>query len=339
MIRALSFRAANQVRLVTRPSPVPDMGQVLVAPSYVGLCGTDLELLEGTMPYFAQGSARYPLRPGHEWSGVIIESADPDFPSGTRVVGDPIIGCGRCEVCKSGPATHCPFRYEMGIRGGMPGAAAEAVAVPTSNLHRIPESVSEEDAVLAEPAVTVLAGLERLGPVEGRPILVVGAGTLGLIAIQLLIARRAEVGIVEEQPSRREHAASLGARPLTAPEAGTSASGFDGVVEAAGSAAAARLAITALALGGQVIALGIPPGPVDGFDLASVVLKDASIHGVLNGPGQYENALEAIARGELRAAEVIDAVYALEEYEAAFARLREKDRPRPKVLIRLATSP
>lgn len=339
MIRALRFTGANQVRLETQPYPVPEIGEVVVAPSYVGICGTDLELLEGTMPYFAQGSASYPLQPGHEWSGVIVESADPEPPPGTRVVGDPIIGCGRCDVCKSGPATHCPDHIEMGIRGGVPGAAAEAVAVPISNLHRIPESVSLEEAVLAEPAVTVLAGLERMGPVEGRRVLVVGAGTLGLIAIQLLIARGAEVRIAEEQKSREEHAASLGALPLTDPDALSSAPGFDAVVEAAGSAAAARLAITAVASGGQVIALGIPPGPVDGFDLANVVLKDATIHGILNGPGQYENALEAIAHGELRAGEIIDAVYALEEYEAAFARLRERERPRPKVLLRLTPSP
>src|SRR5689334_4879431 len=101
----------------------------MVAPSYVGLCGTDLDLLDGSMPYFSQGWAALPLQAGHEVAGVVVASYGGEVPVGTRVVIDPVIGCGACPQCAGSRPTHCVDRLEMGVRGGMDGGAAERIAV------------------------------------------------------------------------------------------------------------------------------------------------------------------------------------------------------------------
>ena len=97
MIRAVAFTAPGEFSLIDRRRPVPTSTETLVAPRFVGICATDLELLEATHPYFRHGLATHPLQPGHEWSGVVLESSDPSFPTGTRVVGDPEVPCGRAD--------------------------------------------------------------------------------------------------------------------------------------------------------------------------------------------------------------------------------------------------
>jgi len=91
-VLALRFTGPRAASVVESEPPEPAPGEVLVAPRYVGLCGTDLELLTGVMPYFAAGQASYPIQPGHEVSGVVVES-------GTQVMIDPGTGCGACAAC------------------------------------------------------------------------------------------------------------------------------------------------------------------------------------------------------------------------------------------------
>jgi 2-desacetyl-2-hydroxyethyl bacteriochlorophyllide A dehydrogenase len=333
-MRALHFTAPKQAQVVDRARPVAAADEALVAPAYVGLCGTDAELFAGSMPYFKQGLADYPLQPGHEVSGVVVSSPAADQAPGQVVVVDPVIGCGICEACRSGPATRCPDRRELGVRRGMPGGAAELIAVPTTNLHPVPAGLDPRDAVLAEPGVTVLNAVLGFGAVAGRRAAVIGAGTLGLIAAQLLSSRGAEVEVLVARTERRPLVERLRLRPVqTAADCG-----YDLVVEAAGQPEAVRSALRAVAPGGQVALTGVPPEPVDGFDASELVLKDATLRGVLNGPGLYRQMLDELASGAVDAATLIDAEYGLEDGAAALAALRAPDRPAPKVVLRIGGS-
>lgn len=310
-------------------------GEALVAPGYVGLCGTDAELLAGTMPYFGSGDASYPIQPGHEWSGVVIESDDPILPPGTHVVADPVVGCGRCETCRSGPATRCIDRLEMGVRRGMPGGAAEAVAVPSRNLVRIPEGLDDRTAVLAEPFVTVLAGIDRAGARPGTEALVIGGGTLGLIAAQHLIATGTRVAVAMRDARRADLVRSIGAEPVAQHDVNGLRGRYPTVIEAAGTPDAIRLGVAAVAAGGAIALLGVPTAPVDAFDVAGLVVKDATVHAVLNGPGRYQAALEALHSGVVRPEPLIDAEFSLDDAPRALERLVSRDRERPKVLLRI----
>jgi threonine dehydrogenase-like Zn-dependent dehydrogenase len=334
LVRAVHIVGLDRFEVVRTPAPPVGPGMALVAPAFVGLCGTDLELLHGTMPYFAQGHARYPLQPGHEWSGTVLASQDGRFPPGTRTVFDPIVGCGRCERCMSGrPATHCGKRAEMGVRGGMDGALATAVVVPTANLVPVPQDVRLRDAVLVEPMVTVLMGIERVRPQAGDEALVVGAGTLGLLAAMLLSARGLRTHVLLRNPVRVPAVEAAGGVPWPAGTR-TAIDVFDVVIEAAGTADGIRAALANAAPGGRVALLGVPSSQVP-LDVASIVTGDVSVFGVLNGPGQYGAALEAIATGVVRPHVIVDALFPFEDVAAAFASAQASGRPRPKVLVQV----
>ena len=145
LIRALVLTGPGQARVEQVEAPVPGPGDVLVDVHRVGVCGTDLELFSGEMAYFGTGRAWYPLRPGHEWCGVVSElgaGVDPGW-AGARVTGDTMLRCGRCDRCLAGHGHVCPDVVEVGISLGFAGALAEQLVVPAVSLHRLPDSVDD----------------------------------------------------------------------------------------------------------------------------------------------------------------------------------------------------
>ena len=332
VIRAVSITGPERFEIVEKPLPDASPGMTLVAPAYVGLCGTDLELFDGSMPYLHQGFARYPLQPGHEWSGIVSRAAG-GLAVGTRVIMDPMVSCGRCRSCAQGRVVRCPDRLELGVRNGLDGAMATALAVPTSNLLQIPDGVSLRDAALVEPMVTTLEGIARTAPQPGEAVLIVGAGTLGLVGAMILSARGLKTHVLLRTPDRAPTVEAAGGIPWIA---GTKAAidKFDVVIEAAGTPEGVQASLACVAPGGRVAWLGVPTSNVE-IDAAAVTVNDITIQGVLNGPGQYGPGLAAIATGEVRPELIIDRVYPFDEVEAALARSRERGRARPKVLVRL----
>lgn len=328
-MRALRFTGPGAAEVVDAEPPAPGAGEALVAPRYVGLCGTDLELLTGVMPYFAAGLASYPIQPGHEVSGTVVEGGD--LPAGTEVMIDPVFGCGACAACAAGFATRCADRRELGLRRGTPGGACELVAVPATNLHRVPAGVALREATLVEPGVTALNAVDRIGEVAGQRAVVVGAGTLGLIAAQLLVARGAEVDVVVVERERSALVERIGARPVPA----AAADAYAAAIEAAGTPAAVHATLGAVAPGGRIAVIGVQPGLVDGVDLNALVLKDVSLHGVLNGPGLYDRMLDELAEGGFDASALIDEEVELADAVAALERLQAPGRAAPKVVLRV----
>jgi threonine dehydrogenase-like Zn-dependent dehydrogenase len=340
-MRALRFTAPDRYEVGEYATPGRRLGEALIAPSFVGICATDLEFLEGTHPYFGMKQATYPLQPGHEWSGVVLESDDPGLPAGTRVVGNPETACGdpACRFCAVGHVPWCPNRCEIGCRGGLDGAAAEVIALPRSQLHPIPDNVSDEHALLAEPAATVMGGMVRIGDIEpGERVLVIGAGTIGIISAQVVRALGAEVDMAVRGRARHAVIERLGAHAVHAVDDRVALeSRYRVVLNAAGSAEAVKLGLHALANGGHFALLGVPAEPIDGFDIAKVLHKDATIHGVLcyssGGPTEFQHGLDLIRDGVIRGEDLIDSVYPLERADDAFRRVADVTRERPKVLF------
>jgi threonine dehydrogenase-like Zn-dependent dehydrogenase len=333
-VRAVHITAPDRFAIVDRALPEVAPGMVLAAPSYVGLCGTDLDLFDGSMPYLHQGFAKYPLQPGHEWSGTLLEATS-ELAAGTRVILDPIIDCGRddCELCGAGLVVRCVNRREIGVRNGLDGAMASVVAVPTKYLLPIPDAVATRDAALVEPMVTTLEGITRTDPQPGEEVLIVGSATLGLAGAMILSARGIRTHVLLRSDVRVPTVEATGAIPWVT---GTRAEveKFDVVLEAAGTPSGVQAALAHAAPGGRVALLGVPTTPVE-IDAGAVAVNDITIKGVLNGPGQYPAGLAAIASGEVRPELLIDRVYPFEEVEAAVARSKEPGRARPKVLVQI----
>ena len=212
-MRALVITGPGSAQVSEVGDPVPGAGQVVVDVRRAGICGTDAELFTGQLAYFGQGKTRFPVRPGHEWCGV-VSAAGAGVPAGwlgVRVTGDTMLGCGRCERCRAGRGHVCADRYEVGIMGGWPGALAEKVLVPASSLHRLPDAIDDRAGALVEPGGNAwrAASAAQAGP--GRRILVCGPGTIGLLTTAFAAAAGAEVHILAVDGGRRSLASSFGA--------------------------------------------------------------------------------------------------------------------------------
>jgi threonine dehydrogenase-like Zn-dependent dehydrogenase len=333
-VRALHITGPDRFGIIEKPRPGARPGYTRAAPAYVGLCGTDLDLFDGSMPYFHEGVASYPLQPGHEWSGTLLE-ANAELAAGTPIILDAVIACGRsdCRLCAAGLVVRCQERYEFGVRKGLDGALATEVVAPDRYMLPIPDGVRLRDAALVEPMVTTLEGIRRTAPQPGEEVLVVGSATLGLAGAMILSARGIQTHVLLRSDTRMETVEAAGAIPWLA---GTKAAveRFDVVIEASGTPSGVQAAFAHAAPGARIAMLGVPTEPVP-LDIGALVIHDITVKGVLNGPGQYPHGLAAIASGEVKPELLIDRVFAFDDVEAAIARSRERGRKRPKVLVQV----
>ena len=175
-MRAFVVTAPGEGAVQEVADPVAGAGQVVVDIHRAGVCGTDAEFWTGHMAYLRSGHARYPVRLGHEWCGT-VSAAGPGVDEswlGRRVTGDTMIGCGNCRRCRSGRHNVCADRFEIGIRGGFPGALADQLAVPVTALLALPAGVDDAAGAMVEPGGNALrcaraAASTRRGWAGGSP--------------------------------------------------------------------------------------------------------------------------------------------------------------------------
>lgn len=253
-MHAIVYTAPGAIEQQEVPEPVAAAGEVLVEVKAVGICGSELEGFRSRSPFRVP-----PLVMGHELSGVRLDT-------GARVAVNPLISCGRCDLCLRGERNLCRERALVGIH--RPGGFAERVAVPVDALHELPDGVSFEQAALVEPlanAVHLMRLAQQLDPQPQR-VGVIGAGMLGLATG--IVARRvgaADVAVCDLSEARLETAARAGLRTF----AGALEGEFDVVVDAVGSAATRRAAMERLRPGGTAVWLGLhgPDAGIDGLAL------------------------------------------------------------------------
>jgi 2-desacetyl-2-hydroxyethyl bacteriochlorophyllide A dehydrogenase len=320
--RALEVRSA--------PAPAPGPHDLVIRPDAVGICGTDLELLAGSMTYLASGLARYPIVPGHEWTGLVAATGAEvtGFAVGDRVVGEVPIGCGSCSQCTSGRYHVCPNRTETGI-AGRAGAMASALVFPAAAAHLLPDHIDAADAALVEPLSVAYRGVSRAGVQPGEPLAVVGAGTIGMLAA--LTARAlgiADVRLVEVDPDRRRFAAELGLHVSPALD-----ERVPRVVEASGTAGGIAAALETCLDAGSVVLMGLTGAPATPVDLDRVVVRDLTIQGSLGSPGVWPEVVALVAGGQVRPSVLVSHRFGLADAPAAYALAASREPGVRKVLV------
>lgn len=183
-MKAIIIESPDQVRLAEMALPAPGPGEVLIRSRAVGICGSDVELYQGTRP---EGFYRYPLVPGHEWSGEVAAIGEQVrwLSMGDRVVAESILSCGTCRNCRVGLTNLCEAGYdEIGFT--RPGGLAEYVVVPARLVHRLPRDASFQEAALLEPTAVVAQAFLGAAPRAAETVVVIGDGTIGLLAVQVL---------------------------------------------------------------------------------------------------------------------------------------------------------
>ncbi|RCK70772.1 hypothetical protein DT076_05085 [Desertihabitans brevis] len=323
---AVALTGDGRVRVVREDVRAPGPGELRIAVRVAGLCATDREVRDGEMVYFTTGFARYPVVPGHEWVGTVVEVA-PDvagFAPGDRVVGECSIGCGRCATCRSGAYHLCPDREETGIVGRSGGLAGELL-FPARAAHHVPPGLPDDAAALVEPAAVAVHAVDAADPGPGDSVLVVGAGPIGVLAMQAVRARGGEVTICDRAAARLALAQRLGAdHVLDVTVTGPPRQRFDRVVEASGSAGGLRTAIAAARPGATVVCVSLYgaeiPVPVD-----EVVTGSLRLQGSLGSPGAWPRTLELIAAGALTPDRIVTARYPLSRAAEAFDQIGRPD--------------
>ncbi len=213
---AVQISSPGVIEHVDVPVGAPGPGDAVVRVAFAGICGSDRELLEGGRP---EEFVRYPVVPGHEWSGVVEAvgaGADPRL-VGRKVVGEGFRNCQACDACRNGQTTLCEAPYEeTGFT--QPGAWNSHLRLPARLLHVLPDDADLRAAALLEPAACVAEACLLAAPVPGERVAVVGGGTLGLLSAQLLRASSPrELVVVARRAERAELARRMGADALVAP--------------------------------------------------------------------------------------------------------------------------
>jgi L-iditol 2-dehydrogenase len=327
-MRRVVVRGPGDVRVESAAVPTPTAGQLLVAPLRVGVCATDLELIDGSLIYLRTGELRLPHTPGHEWVGQVTDTGSDVtmFAPGDLVVGECSIGCGFCRFCLSGNYHQCPTRRETGIFG-LQGALQQRMIFPASAAHRIPEGTSLADAALVEPAAVAYRAVKRLGARTGASVLVVGAGTLGALVAMILVNAGADVAVVDIRADRVDRVQPLGVR------APNEAEEFGYVVDAAGSAASLTLAHHRMEPGATLVVIGLSGQPQIGFAVDRLVVRDQTMIGSIGSPGVWPAVIRQICSGAVRPSWLVTHVFDIARFSAALDLLRGQTPDVGKVMI------
>ena len=298
------------------PDPVAAAGQVIVDVHRAGVCGTDVEFWTGDMAYLRQGHARYPMRLGHEWCGTVSAAgrgADESW-LGRRVTGDTMIGCGHCRRCRSGRHNVCARRAEIGIRGGFPGALAERLAVPATALLALPGDVDDTAGAMVEPGGNALRCVRAAELAPGDRVLVLGTGTIGLLAAAFARARGAEVHLMGIDPPSLEFTRSLGFAGAWT-QADLPPLAWDVVMDATNAATLPARAVDLAEPGGRVVYIGIAARP-SYLDSRDLVLKDVTAVGILAGSQGLAGAIAGYAAGDVDPRPLVAATVGLAQVAA-----------------------
>jgi 2-desacetyl-2-hydroxyethyl bacteriochlorophyllide A dehydrogenase len=235
------------------PDPTPGPADVVVKPAAVGICGTDLHIMDGEF------APAFPIVPGHEFAGEIVAvgSAVTGYAVGDRVAVDPSLYCGYCYYCKRARGNQCENWGAIGVT--VSGGAAEYVAAPMANLFALPAHLSARDAALIEPLSCAVRGFDVLPRTMATSYLIYGSGTMGLIMMELAKRAGAEsVSIVDLNPERLETAKRLGCTAATTDAGELDAPrGWDVVIDCTGVAAAIRDGLGRVGRGGTFLQFGV----------------------------------------------------------------------------------
>ncbi len=322
-MRAAIIEEPGDIRVGTVDDPTPGMSEIVVQVGACGICGTDLHIADGEFP-----PTPYPIVPGHEFSGEVVAlgSGVEDIPEGARVAIDPSLFCGHCHFCRRGRGNLCENWGAIGdtVNGGF----AEYVTVPAANAYLLPEEISFRETALIEPLSCAVLGIRRLAPQIGDSLLIFGAGTMGLLLLQLALRGGAsEVSVVDLNTDRLALAGRLGAAH-TATDAEELSEieplGFDCVIDATGVPKVIEAAFGQVKRGGKMMIFGVAP------DDARISLSPFRIYNdeitVLGSMAilfSYAPAVDLLLGGAIDTDTLLSHEFALDEFPDALTAVRE----------------
>lgn len=350
-MKAAVWYGKKDVRVVDVPEPpIPGQGQVKIRVEWCGICGSDLhEYLAGPIfipsdePHSLTG-AKAPIILGHEFTGEIVEvgSGVENFKVGDRVAPDACQVCWECYHCKRMNYNMCEQLAFTGL--GADGAFAEYVNVPAYTLYKLPDNVSYEEGALIEPMAVGIHAVRQAPVVQGDTVVVLGAGTIGLVTLQAVRAAGAsKIFVIEMAKARKEFAMKMGATAVFDPKEvdvvskvkeATGGLGADVVIECIGHEKTAPLAIQLARSSGKVVLVGIfeRESSLNFFD---VVATEKHIIGSLAYNGEFATVINLLNDGRLTAKPLITGKISIDDIvEKGFEELVNRKDENIKIIVK-----
>lgn len=342
-MKALLITAPGQASLAEIDKPQVGPEDVLIRSRAAGICGSDVELYQGTRP---TGFYRYPIVPGHEWAGEIVAVGERvrTLSPGDKVVSEGFLFCGTCRNCRTGLTNLCEAGYdEIGFT--RTGGLAEYVAVPARLVHTLPRTSSLEEAALLEPTAVVVHAFLRAQPQAGSTVIVVGDGNIGLLGVQVArLFSPAAIVLLGSRDERLDLARHLGAThtinvrqsdPDPFIQSLTGGKGADLVFEGGNRPAGVETSIRLARRGGTVLLEGIAgSGAQLSLESDIFVLKHLAVFGIFGAnSASWTYAVRIFSSGLLDLAPLITHRFALGNYQAALDTIIDRQSKTLKVLL------
>ncbi|GCE31738.1 alcohol dehydrogenase [Dictyobacter alpinus] len=327
-MRAVVISGPGNVKVENVADPTLRPGEVLVRVGACGICGTDLHILDGDSPL-----ARYPIIPGHEFAGEVVAlggepgagTNEDGIVVGSRVAVEPNLYCGRCEPCRTGHENLCLNYAALGVTTN--GAMAQYVAVPRTKTYLLPESLSLQEGALIEPISCAVHGMHRLQPRSGDTILIVGAGTMGLLLLQLVVRGGASrVAVIDVNTQRLQRAEKLGARRTYTDikqALKDEPRGFDCVVDATGVPVVVENAFAAVKRGGKFMIFGVSPANAHiSLSPFRIYNDEITVLGSMAVLYSFQAALDLISSGVIDTQAMLTTALPLADFSTALDMVR-----------------
>jgi 2-desacetyl-2-hydroxyethyl bacteriochlorophyllide A dehydrogenase len=346
-MKAARIFVPNDLRIVDVPLPELRPHEVLCRVVRSGICGTDYAIFTGEFSFVKSGEVKFPMTPGHEWSGVVarIGAEVNGLKPGDRVVGDTAVACGSCNHCLLGRYYACADLRAVGTVNAWDGAYAEYVVMPDRHLFALPQRVSFDNGAMVEPAATALHALMKAEVKLGDTVLVHGSGPIGIMAGKLArVMGAAKVIITGRKEAKLAAALALGIDAAINTTEGSWAEavraraapyGVDKVIEASGSVELLRESLPLLKATGTIAAVAFYERPVPDLDIDRLVFGNLSLHGSAGSLAMYPIILKLMDCGLADFTSLITGRYRLDDVHQALADMRDKNDTRIKLMLEM----
>lgn len=321
-MKSIVIREPGEVEI--RESEIPELkkGEALLKILYGGICGSDLTSYKGGNAYVS-----YPRIPGHEFSAEIIEIEDNDknLKKGMIVTCNPYFNCNECYSCKRGLVNCCTTNQTMGVQ--REGAFSNYITMP---IERIIDGkgIPAKTLALIEPFCISYHGIQRSDVKQNDKVLIIGAGTIGVLAAVAAKTKGAKVYVSDISSQKLEFAKTFGIDGIILNDseesfaqqvnAITNGDGFDITVEAVGLPSTFQNCIDSAAFGGKVVLIGVSKQNLD-FNFTLIQKKELNVMGSRNAlTRDFENLIDIVKRGEIDLDRIITNSYKMEEAAQAF---------------------
>lgn len=336
-MEAIFINEPGTVEIKSINKPKPGKGEALLKILYGGICGSDLGSYNGTFAYF-----EYPRTPGHELSAEIIEVDNNDygFKPGMLVTMNPYFNCGKCYSCQRGLVNACTTNQTMGVQ--REGGFSEYITMPIERLVD-GKNLSPKSLALIEPFCISYHGVKRANISDKDTVLIVGAGTIGILAAVAAKAKGAKVYIADVAEQKLSYALGFGVDGTIlndSPESfekkvleATNGNGFDVTIEAVGLPSTFQNCIDAASFGGRVVLIGVGKKNLD-FNFTIIQKKELNVYGSRNAlTSDFVELIDIVNSGQIDLERVITNIYKFSDASKAFEDFSNNASSMLKVLI------